>query len=639
MKDRPTTERRLAGITLGLLALTTPACEAPEHGPQGQPDSLRRGGREDTPEPPHGTNLPAPANVAVLLLDRPTSDPQDRSELSAVLVNTGRDVAQAEVFAVALGLDGQEARLSLGVVELEPEQQVEVTVPVTEIPVQTVGHAGQMRFEALVDRGEGVLVPSRSERVFLDYPEDFGTGLVYDANGAVARNALLEEQSGDAPDQLMGRFLDPSGAWRDLHASDATQGPMRWTPSRRIPRDVIPPEPPAGTTTRACGMWMSAYVDDEVGEDLLTAPAFEVSWARYASASIRPKAGGAPIWSGHLNADGCAPALELDPGDYKLLLRSSFLGPQGQAVDVLYNYLVPDGLQGEYVTTFDLGFNVDPVWGSTQLNLYTSNNEVTNIAAIISTVLGRADNGLPSAAYTIHSNIDCPGIPGNACAPGTEMYVGTGPGGTSDDEWKFVIAHELGHNAQSVATGIPGTYTSTYDTIIDTQAACRCDHVTVANQLHCLQSLEHVSKAQTEGFAQYFAARSFNTQGSDCAFAYYKEFLYPAFSNGSPYDLSAFPPVPIDCATPHQWRSTHCSDIEDSGTELDWLTAFRALEMGGVTLEEIYAVYDEACGGGSCGSTTVRWNDLADAASVFYGSPSHPKALLFAQVGSLHDVD
>jgi hypothetical protein len=291
---------------------------------------------------------------------------------------------------------------------------------------------------------------------------------------------------------------------------------------------------------------------------------------------------------------------------------------------------------GEYITDFVLGFEVDPMWGSTKLNLYTINTPVANVAAIISAVLRRTDNGLPAASYTIHSNIDCPGLPGNACAPGTTMYLGTGPWGTSDDEWKFVVAHELGHNAQSVATGMPGSAFG-YDSVIDNnEAACRCDHVTVANGLHCLQSLEHVSKAQVEGFAQYFAARTFNTSGSDCGFAYYKEFLDVHYANGNTYYVTAFPPIPIDCSVDHDWRSTYCSEIEDSGTELDWMTAFRALELGGVTLTDLYTV---ACGGLGCGPTNVRWDDLSAAAAIHYGSPAHPKAQLFVQVGAQHDVD
>ncbi len=55
---------------------------------------------------------------------------------------------------------------------------------------------------------------------------------------------------------------------------------------------------------------------------------------------------------------------------------------------------------------------------------------------------------------------------------------------------------------------------------------CRCDFVTSANAEHCLQSINTPDIAQTEGFAQYFASRTYNRDDSaTCVFRYYKEFL------------------------------------------------------------------------------------------------------------------
>lgn len=625
--------RRTWLLPLGLLLLV-PSCEEPisDEGPAAT--TPRAKGGKDVGDPPHGTALSAPGNVGVFLADPVTNKPDSREELSALVLNDGKEAAQVEVFGVATGLNGKDGRRSLGVFEIEPGHEIEVTMPLEGVPVQTIGHAGLFRFEAVVDRGDGDLVPSRSERVYLDYSEDFAESWVYDTSGAAGRNAYFDKVAQQGLKQL-GRYVDDEGQWASVSIDETLQRAGKWGPIEEIPKELSPdPEPPAGVTSKICGFWMSAYVDDQVGEDVLTAPGFELSKARYASASIRSANGSTTYWSGHLDENGCAPTLELQAGNYKLDLRSSFEGPQGQLVDVLYNYLIVDGPQGEFVSDFQLGFTIDPAWGPTSSQwLYTTNTAVTNIAAIISAVLGQPDNGLPAAQYTIHSNVDCPGLPGNACAPGTKMYVGTGPYGTSDDEWKYVIAHELGHNAQSASFGFPGG--GGYDSVMDTEAACRCDHVTVANQLHCLQSLEHVGKAQIEGFAQYFAAKSFNTSGSDCGFAYYKEFLTPTTIS----NVITQPPIAIDCAAPQRWRSTHCSDIEDTGTELDWLTAFRALQRGGVTSDELYAVYAEACGGGSCSGQIVRWGDLAEAAETVFGSPNHIKAHLFDEVGVDHDVD
>ncbi len=622
--------------TLVLLAAAA-AC-SPEPTRTSKDDGFdRRSGREDPDEEGHAIELAAPGNVGVKLVDPPTSNPEARDEIAATVLNTGSEPAQAEVFVVATGLDAQRSRRSVGVLELEPGHEVEISVAVDDIPVQTVGHAGHVRFEAIVDRGENLLA-SRSERAYLDFTDAFAQTWVYDVNGAVRRNAVLAE-SGPA-EELLGRFLDESGQWRDVSVEEASQGPVSWTPSEGPPKDFNPPQPPPGSeiTTEICGLWMSAYVDDEFGEDLLSAPFFQVSRASYASATIRSATGPTVYWSGHLDDDGCAPPIELAPGNYELVLRSSFEGPQGQDIDVLFNYLIIDGPQGEYVTDFSLGFEVDPAFGTDQSQyLYTSDTQVSNVGAIVSTLLARADNGLRAGDFSFHTNVSCPTLPGNSCVFYPDLYVGTGPWGTTDDEWKFVVAHEIGHLAQGAAYAAPSS--NGYDAVSDPNSECRCDHVTVSNQLHCLQSLEDVGKAQTEGFAHYFAARTFNTQGNDCVFAYYKEFLTPKTVNGTTIDVIASPPLPIDCAVPHQWRSTHCAETEDAGTELDWLTAYRALEMGGVTIDELYSVYDEACPGIGCGNDYIRWNDLAQAAEVVFGSPTHPKALLFSQVGTTHDVN
>lgn len=633
---------RIVVATIAFLAANAGCAPEPTGEPDGEARQWRDGredrdGRDDRDEETHAIELPAPGNVGITLQDPPAGEPEVREEITAVLLNTGVDFALAEIFVVATGLDAKQSRRSLGVLELEPGEETEVSVQLSEIPVQTIGHAGHVRFEAIVDRGEDLL-SSRSERAYVDFAEDFAEAWIYDANGAVHRNAVLAENG--ALEGLMGRFLDAEGEWRDVFVEDASQGPVLWAPSDGIPKDINPPpEPPPGSeiTNKICGLWMSAYVDDEFGEDLLSAPFFHVSQASYASATIQSSNGGTVHWSGHLNKNGCAPQLELAAGSYKLVLRSSFDGPQGQEIDVLYNYLVVDGLQGEYVTNFSLGFTVDPAFGTNQSQyLYTSDTQVSNISAIVSTLLARPDNGLWADEFRIHTNIDCPTIPDNSCVFYPDLYIGTGPWGTTDDEWKFVVGHEIGHLAQAAANASPSS--NGYDTVFDPNAACRCDHVTVSNQLHCLQSLEDVGKAQIEGFAQYYAARTFNTLGTDCAFAYYKEFLAPQMVNGNTINVITSPPIGVDCAVPHQWRSTHCSNIEDTGTELDWLTAYRALEMGGVTIDELYAVYDEACPGVSCGNDYIRWNDLSAAAEVVFGS-THPKALLFSQVGTTHDVD
>ncbi|MGB7214637.1 MAG: hypothetical protein WBE98_06320, partial [Gammaproteobacteria bacterium] len=89
---------------------------------------------------------------------------------------------------------------------------------------------------------------------------------------------------------------------------------------------------------------------------------------------------------------------------------------------------------------------------------------------------------------------DCRDVPATGCDPALGEHLVEG-----DSFWKYILAHEIGHEVQSriwgrinnsygEGAGIPGAPT-----------LCRCDHVTSSNNLHCMQSLELPSAAQVEG--------------------------------------------------------------------------------------------------------------------------------------------
>jgi hypothetical protein len=211
---------------------------------------------------------------------------------------------------------------------------------------------------------------------------------------------------------------------------------------------------------------------------------------------------------------------------------------------------------------------------------------------------------------------------------------------SGDDRWKITIAHEIGHVIQRRSMGWWNAL-YTFDTPSGTQndpvgapPLCRCDQVDIANQLHCLQSLERSSAAQTEGFAQYYASKTWNddTQ-TDCEFTYYKQFLSPQCLPGVPAaDCAAdpnnpglfinSPPLPTDCFNPTRWRNSHCltnpapagSVLPDMGVEYDWMGFYYQLSRPGpnsLTPANLALLYRVTCNQptGYCATDELAWED------------------------------
>jgi hypothetical protein len=233
---------------------------------------------------------------------------------------------------------------------------------------------------------------------------------------------------------------------------------------------------------------------------------------------------------------------------------------------------------------------------------------------------------------------DCPGA--DLCyVENTDQFCGSATNckctSPDDSHWKFVVAHEAGHQLQDRATGngpspdylfscppgmtcdqrkgeVPGLPDLLSDPplIPATAPFCGCDHVTSANGLHCLQSIERSTSAQNEGFAQFFASRVWNTQDeADCTFVYYKEFLAPACLNddcvmrGVFQDTTLYnnpPPVPQSCVTPHKWRNRNCAMTDaNMSTEIDWMAFLYNLNSVGALrspMTDIWRIYQYACG-------------------------------------------
>jgi hypothetical protein len=254
----------------------------------------------------------------------------------------------------------------------------------------------------------------------------------------------------------------------------------------------------------------------------------------------------------------------------------------------------------------------------------TEDVDVARVSVVVGQMMSTPDNGMSPGTYTAHANDGCPttnvGILGDSCKSGDDLFIGPGKGcpanRPSQSAWKYIIAHEAGHLIQDRAMGTPFGGGNVADPYLfgdanDPAGAgdfCSCNHVVSANGEHCLQSLERNGTSQVEGFAQFYASKTWNLPDEgECRFNYYKEFLDTQCKPGTKEcdnfngHVRSRPPVPVSCKQPAKWRNRHCPTVNsDFATEFDWLGFFFNLNTSGpnkVSMQRLYDVYHSACGG------------------------------------------
>jgi hypothetical protein len=308
---------------------------------------------------------------------------------------------------------------------------------------------------------------------------------------------------------------------------------------------ALPPSP-----VLVCTTWNANYIDAMLGEDVLGGTNKQVVPAAFANFSLAE--GSQQVLTGTLDKNGCADITQvaLSPdgtvaspnAQWTLQLDGTFTkklhsGAGKINLTVSSSQSLPANGLPALTEAISTTFSVS---GSGTINANpTKLDPVTGVAAFVSTLLARDetdDLGLVPSSLTLFAELGCGGSSDNSCASaGNTPQLFIAPAITTpnncpsnitigDAHWKFVIAHEFGHVVQGVSgASLPVLYNPQ---IPGRPPICRCDHVTVANSLHCMQGMQRWDDAQEEGFAHFYSATIWNSrQSPTCTFEYYKEFL------------------------------------------------------------------------------------------------------------------
>ena len=239
-------------------------------------------------------------------------------------------------------------------------------------------------------------------------------------------------------------------------------------------------------------------------------------------------------------------------------------------------------------------------------------------------------DGVPSGVYPIHIG-QCGGKPPaddlyTACRSGDTLWLGQNVDvrKSHNVQWKFVIAHEIGHLILAKFNASPNrTAAEAYKADV-AESFCRCDHILEADDKdHCIQSREYLADAQAEGLAHMIAANTWNPlDENECKFVYYKS-VRTIFTRTAP--------VLIDCHQKSKWLETWCLQ-PSSGVELDWMNWMHAVNVAPVaqrsTVEDVAKIFARACGG-NCAFKEPTPAALIEAMELEYPNPADLRRAVF----------
>lgn len=550
-----------------------------------------------------------------------------RKALGAILRNSTRAPLDIELGVTAIGLDQRRIRRVIKRrVRLAPGQERTLRIALKRIPVQGVGSLTSVELDATMAWEDSVLA-SPSDPAWLDFSADYRLATMHDFDAAVStfddvelrtsesfRTAWISafgdmaDPPGRILDESTGRMIDVQSV-REAERRDSATYPGaggvaygKGTGGDAMSEylKLLPVELPTfGMHVKVCSHWPATFVDAGFGEDYLAVKGLQQVPARFTYFDVlRPDM--TKIAEGqYFDKDGCA-QLVLPPGSYQVVQQASFRDDSGNE-GIVRGYDATAQVSTEYFLNSNL--NVVPFPGfpsALPVHIYPAmQDHVTRVAAVVTQVLVTPDNGLRQGYHcstnprrlSINANKGC--AESSACASTCgKVFIGpplAGEQGPHNSREKYVIAHEIGHTQQSQ---LLGDWPHDYGLAI-LPALCKCDHVLASNSLHCMQSLEYGNAAQVEGWAHFYAAKTFNDPSEEnCRINYYKEFLR---EDGT----VASPPVKIDCRNSQKWMLDHCDATGyDFGVELDWMQfLWNAHAVGShtATMDDLDAIYRDAC--------------------------------------------
>jgi hypothetical protein len=577
----------------------------------------------------------------------------DRSQvLYADMENATNRALTGRLVLLAAGLDGRTVEQPIETFSLPGGSSREIAVQVDTLPIQSEVSMSFAAVRAEVDRPKGFARASTAP-LYYRFQNGYREALFLHVT-----DAGKQPNGGLLPGDLMnvqGRIREANGTWTDAAVASAKAradakalgggyqgltgfGRLAVDPAREKgnrgpgsgaqvqpvrPDDSASAAPEA--TLMVCTTWWAWYTDAGFGEDYLdTSNSFHVR-SSFAYAYITDAGSTTTFWQGNLDSAGCA-FVTLPPGNYLLSqftdwTMSSYTGSGFEV------YFMDNGsAEASYAYA---AFTVYSGTSWVNLNPSASDDAIQAAAVagqiVLQNEVAPGGLGMTPGSYVIHTNEGCgPPIepPTDSCydpsPPGGVVHLGTTSiDGTAEANWKYIIAHEIGHYVQDRAMG---WHSYGYDDSA-TEASCKCDHYDTSwgNQLHCIQSREIIGGAQLEGFAHAFASRVFNwTSDSNATFVYYKPFLYDSSFVG-------YPPLGFDAYNPYLWMEDHCTS-SGRGVELDWLNFYYGVSSEDTANQTIFSnlfeIYMQTCTGNAgiaCSGQDVQWSALLTNAQAYYG--------------------
>lgn len=613
-----------------------------------------------------------------------------------IVTNPRATSVSYRVNVAATGLDGRRVRRPLTTGSLAPQASISLSLPLSSVPVRSIGAASDARLEVeILDGGGATASVIRTGPLYYESSPDYSTFTFYGSTGksynfdwnntsdaywlqsiaAIGVSAVSVNGTYWNGTNFVPPVQNPGSAYANLGQSVVMKGDGPGgdaAPGR--PDDLAHAGVPSSPNTwRICSHWVARYADSGNGESYLTNKFENFANAAYARARLVRLSDSVGMWTGTLDSQGCSPYLSLN--SYTSYGFTLFPTSTNGGVSTLVQYFkeatpgsspppwTPKHINEILFATFST--TSSPSGATLTISPWEA-DDLTNVAAIQTRMLTMTDNGLLPLAtpYRAYVDVRLGGSGGAtclACGGADGLKLGVESTGLNNADYKFVIGHEFGHVVEANMNGLAGTNAKNYPISGAPPDVCKCSHIPdVTLQAHCLQGRMTDTGAHIEGFAHFYGARVLNAGGpSACRFAYYKHVLHPptaGFTSGIalPGSLSATtnlaPPVVLDCGFSNRWEDSLCSEPASvhSAIENDYMGFFygaNTASSNAVPIADFAAIHKMTCNGRLevfCGDdSTLHWDDMLTAAAKVYapGGLLDPRYVTLTNQGVSHGVN